>query len=113
MDVINENEVQFLSSLEQGGRLIHRTLSRMDYKHAVFPGQFTSDYNSQQFSLFIIRSFINICICSCLSLGGLVSAPGLGFPSGPGGPDVGGEGGPGGPTGAGPTDPERQGEASL
>ncbi|XP_018530197.1 alanine--tRNA ligase, mitochondrial [Lates calcarifer] len=37
MDVINENEVQFLSSLEQGGRLIHRTLSRMDYKHAVFP----------------------------------------------------------------------------
>ncbi|XP_040891471.1 alanine--tRNA ligase, mitochondrial [Toxotes jaculatrix] len=36
MDVINENEAHFLSSLQHGGRLIHRTLSRMD-KHGVFP----------------------------------------------------------------------------
>ncbi|XP_026215082.1 alanine--tRNA ligase, mitochondrial isoform X2 [Anabas testudineus] len=38
MDVINENEAQFLSSLQQGTRLIHRTLNRMDNKHEVFPG---------------------------------------------------------------------------
>uniref|UniRef100_A0A3Q3N9B6 Alanine--tRNA ligase n=1 Tax=Labrus bergylta TaxID=56723 RepID=A0A3Q3N9B6_9LABR len=37
MDVINENEAQFLSSLQQGSRLILRTLNRMDYKHGVFP----------------------------------------------------------------------------
>ncbi|XP_076584843.1 alanine--tRNA ligase, mitochondrial [Chaetodon auriga] len=37
MDVINENEAHFLSSLQQGSRLIHRTLSRKDYKHGVFP----------------------------------------------------------------------------
>ncbi|XP_040002495.1 alanine--tRNA ligase, mitochondrial isoform X1 [Xiphias gladius] len=37
MDIINENEAQFLSSLQQGSRLIHRTLNRMDYKHGVFP----------------------------------------------------------------------------
>lgn len=42
MDVINENEDHFLKSLEQGSRLIHRTLSRKDYKHGVFPGQFPS-----------------------------------------------------------------------
>lgn len=39
MDVINENEAHFLSSLQQGSRLIQRTLSRKDYKHGVFPGQ--------------------------------------------------------------------------
>ncbi|XP_070847297.1 alanine--tRNA ligase, mitochondrial isoform X2 [Chaetodon trifascialis] len=37
MDVINENEAHFLSSLQQGSRLIHRTLSRKEYKHGVFP----------------------------------------------------------------------------
>ncbi|XP_035516166.1 alanine--tRNA ligase, mitochondrial [Morone saxatilis] len=37
MDVINENEDHFLSSLQQGSRLIHRTLNRKDYKHGVFP----------------------------------------------------------------------------
>ncbi|XP_008299857.1 alanine--tRNA ligase, mitochondrial [Stegastes partitus] len=37
VDVINENEAQFLSSLQQGSRLIQRTLSRKDYKHGVFP----------------------------------------------------------------------------
>ncbi|XP_071328304.1 alanine--tRNA ligase, mitochondrial isoform X2 [Trachinotus anak] len=37
IDVINENEAHFLSSLQQGSRLIHRTLNRMDYKHGVFP----------------------------------------------------------------------------
>nr|XP_057925896.1 alanine--tRNA ligase, mitochondrial isoform X1 [Doryrhamphus excisus] len=37
MDVINENEDHFLSSLQQGGRLIRRTLDRMDRKHGVFP----------------------------------------------------------------------------
>ncbi|XP_034721607.1 alanine--tRNA ligase, mitochondrial-like, partial [Etheostoma cragini] len=37
MDVINENEDHFLSSLQRGSRLILRTLSRKDYKHGVFP----------------------------------------------------------------------------
>nr|XP_046233828.1 alanine--tRNA ligase, mitochondrial isoform X2 [Scatophagus argus] len=37
MDIINENEAQFLSSLQQGSRLIHRTLNRKDYKHGMFP----------------------------------------------------------------------------
>ncbi|XP_034385668.1 alanine--tRNA ligase, mitochondrial isoform X2 [Cyclopterus lumpus] len=37
MDVINENEDHFLSSLQQGSRLIHRALHRKDYKHGVFP----------------------------------------------------------------------------
>ncbi|XP_038570611.1 alanine--tRNA ligase, mitochondrial isoform X1 [Micropterus salmoides] len=37
VDVINENEAHFLSSLQQGSRLIHRTLSKKDYKHGVFP----------------------------------------------------------------------------
>ncbi|XP_068558861.1 alanine--tRNA ligase, mitochondrial isoform X2 [Cebidichthys violaceus] len=35
-DVINENEAHFLSSLQQGSRLIHRTLLKKDYKHGVF-----------------------------------------------------------------------------
>ncbi|CAJ1052754.1 alanine--tRNA ligase%2C mitochondrial isoform X1 [Xyrichtys novacula] len=37
MDVINENEAQFLSSLRQGSRLIHRTIKRMDCKNGLFP----------------------------------------------------------------------------
>ncbi|XP_068455614.1 alanine--tRNA ligase, mitochondrial [Clinocottus analis] len=37
MDVINENEAHFLSSLQRGSRLIHRALQRKDYKHGVFP----------------------------------------------------------------------------
>ncbi|XP_069578112.1 alanine--tRNA ligase, mitochondrial [Brachyistius frenatus] len=37
VDVINENEDHFLSSLQRGSRLIQRTLSRKDYKHGVFP----------------------------------------------------------------------------
>uniref|UniRef100_A0AAQ6A9A1 Alanine--tRNA ligase n=1 Tax=Amphiprion ocellaris TaxID=80972 RepID=A0AAQ6A9A1_AMPOC len=37
VDVINENEAQFLLSLQQGSRLIQRTLCRKDYKHGVFP----------------------------------------------------------------------------
>ncbi|XP_072240090.1 alanine--tRNA ligase, mitochondrial isoform X2 [Leuresthes tenuis] len=37
MDVINENEVHFLSSLQQGSRLIRRTLSKKDYRHGFFP----------------------------------------------------------------------------
>uniref|UniRef100_A0A671TFM2 Alanine--tRNA ligase n=1 Tax=Sparus aurata TaxID=8175 RepID=A0A671TFM2_SPAAU len=37
MDIINENEAHFLSSLQQGSRLIRRTLDRQDYKHGVFP----------------------------------------------------------------------------
>uniref|UniRef100_A0AAX7UZK9 Alanine--tRNA ligase n=1 Tax=Astatotilapia calliptera TaxID=8154 RepID=A0AAX7UZK9_ASTCA len=37
VDIINENEAHFLSSLQQGSRLIERTLSRKDYKHGVFP----------------------------------------------------------------------------
>ncbi|XP_037327263.2 alanine--tRNA ligase, mitochondrial isoform X2 [Pungitius pungitius] len=37
MDVINENEAHFLSSLQHGSRLIQRTLNRKDYKHGVFP----------------------------------------------------------------------------
>ncbi|XP_034444768.1 alanine--tRNA ligase, mitochondrial [Hippoglossus hippoglossus] len=37
MDIINENEAHFLSSLQQGSRLIHRTLNKMDHKHGVFP----------------------------------------------------------------------------
>ncbi|XP_060951605.1 alanine--tRNA ligase, mitochondrial [Limanda limanda] len=37
MDIINENEAQFLASLQQGGRLILRTLNKMDHTHGVFP----------------------------------------------------------------------------
>ncbi|XP_037546073.1 alanine--tRNA ligase, mitochondrial [Nematolebias whitei] len=37
MDIINENEVQFLSSLQKGSRLIQRTLSREDYRVQLFP----------------------------------------------------------------------------
>ncbi|XP_061579141.1 alanine--tRNA ligase, mitochondrial [Cololabis saira] len=37
MAVIEENEAQFLSSLQQGGRLIRRTLSKKDHKDGVFP----------------------------------------------------------------------------
>ncbi|XP_029374731.1 alanine--tRNA ligase, mitochondrial isoform X2 [Echeneis naucrates] len=37
MDMINENEAHFLSSLQQGSRLILRTLDRMDDKHKFFP----------------------------------------------------------------------------
>uniref|UniRef100_I3JK61 Alanine--tRNA ligase n=1 Tax=Oreochromis niloticus TaxID=8128 RepID=I3JK61_ORENI len=37
VDIINENEAHFLSSLRQGSRLIERTLSRKDYKRGVFP----------------------------------------------------------------------------
>uniref|UniRef100_A0A671MSB4 Alanine--tRNA ligase n=1 Tax=Sinocyclocheilus anshuiensis TaxID=1608454 RepID=A0A671MSB4_9TELE len=37
MDLINQNEVQFLSSLKQGRRVIDRTLSNMDKDSAVFP----------------------------------------------------------------------------
>ncbi|KAM8878174.1 alanine--tRNA ligase, mitochondrial isoform 2-T2 [Spinachia spinachia] len=37
MDVINENEAHFLSSLQHGSRLIQRTLDRKDYKQGVFP----------------------------------------------------------------------------
>ncbi|XP_034044322.1 alanine--tRNA ligase, mitochondrial [Thalassophryne amazonica] len=37
MDIINENEAQFLSSLQQGSRLIQRTLNTLDYKQGVFP----------------------------------------------------------------------------
>ncbi|XP_028313684.1 alanine--tRNA ligase, mitochondrial [Gouania willdenowi] len=37
MDVINENEFHFLSSLQQGSRLIGRTLKRMDGEHGIFP----------------------------------------------------------------------------
>ncbi|XP_070770947.1 alanine--tRNA ligase, mitochondrial isoform X1 [Enoplosus armatus] len=37
MDVINENEAHFLSSLQQGSRLILRTLNIKDYKHGLFP----------------------------------------------------------------------------
>lgn len=39
MDVIDENEAHFLSSLQRGSRLIQRTLNRKDYKDGVFPGQ--------------------------------------------------------------------------
>ncbi|KTG34741.1 hypothetical protein cypCar_00037266 [Cyprinus carpio] len=37
MDLINQNEAQFLSSLKQGRRVIDRTLSNMDKDLAVFP----------------------------------------------------------------------------
>ncbi|XP_056891826.1 alanine--tRNA ligase, mitochondrial isoform X1 [Takifugu flavidus] len=37
INIINENELHFLSSLQQGSRVIHRTLSKKDYKHGVFP----------------------------------------------------------------------------
>ncbi|KAM7420015.1 hypothetical protein PAMA_016894 [Pampus argenteus] len=37
VDIINENEAHFLSSLQHGSRLILRTLRRMDNKHGVFP----------------------------------------------------------------------------
>ncbi|KAM3622989.1 uncharacterized protein V6R79_005709 [Siganus canaliculatus] len=37
MDVINENEAQFLSSLQKGSRLIQNTLDRRDNKDGVFP----------------------------------------------------------------------------
>ncbi|KAL3995717.1 nicolin-1 [Sarotherodon galilaeus] len=37
VDIINENEAHFLSSLRQGSRLIERTLSRKDYKRGAFP----------------------------------------------------------------------------
>ncbi|XP_016116973.1 alanine--tRNA ligase, mitochondrial isoform X2 [Sinocyclocheilus grahami] len=37
MDLINQNEVKFLSSLKQGRRVIDRTLSNMDKDTAVFP----------------------------------------------------------------------------
>lgn len=39
MDVIDENEAHFLSSLQRGSRLIQRTLNRKDCKDGVFPGQ--------------------------------------------------------------------------
>lgn len=39
MDVIDENEAHFLSSLQRGSRLIQRTLNRKDYKDGIFPGQ--------------------------------------------------------------------------
>lgn len=40
IDIINENEAHFLSSLQQGTRLIHRTLRKMEDKDSsVFPGQ--------------------------------------------------------------------------
>ncbi|KAM6940032.1 alanine--tRNA ligase, mitochondrial [Xenentodon cancila] len=37
MEVIEENEAHFLSSLQQGGRLIQRTLSKKDHEDGVFP----------------------------------------------------------------------------
>uniref|UniRef100_A0A3Q3AUC9 alanine--tRNA ligase n=1 Tax=Kryptolebias marmoratus TaxID=37003 RepID=A0A3Q3AUC9_KRYMA len=37
MDIINENEAHFLSSLRQGSRLLQRTLSRRDYRDRLFP----------------------------------------------------------------------------
>ncbi|KAK2817649.1 hypothetical protein Q5P01_025840 [Channa striata] len=37
VDIINENEAQFLSSLQQGTRLIQRALNKMECKHEVFP----------------------------------------------------------------------------
>ncbi|KAK5873273.1 hypothetical protein PBY51_018328 [Eleginops maclovinus] len=37
MDVINDGEAHFLSSLQQGSRLILRTLDRKNYKDGVFP----------------------------------------------------------------------------
>uniref|UniRef100_A0A3P8Z6N4 alanine--tRNA ligase n=1 Tax=Esox lucius TaxID=8010 RepID=A0A3P8Z6N4_ESOLU len=37
MDVINENEAQFLSSLKQGRRVIDRTLQRLEGSNSVFP----------------------------------------------------------------------------
>lgn len=37
MDVIDENEAHFLSSLQRGSRLIQRTLNRKDYRDGVFP----------------------------------------------------------------------------
>ncbi|XP_028269814.1 alanine--tRNA ligase, mitochondrial [Parambassis ranga] len=37
VDIINESEAHFLSSLQQGSRLIQRTLSRKDYTQEVFP----------------------------------------------------------------------------
>ncbi|XP_068607557.1 alanine--tRNA ligase, mitochondrial [Brachionichthys hirsutus] len=36
-DLINENEAQFLTSLQRGSRLIQRTLCKEDYKRGVFP----------------------------------------------------------------------------
>lgn len=39
MDVISENEDQFLSSLQRGSRLILRTLRRMQPEGGAFPGQ--------------------------------------------------------------------------
>ncbi|XP_023809293.1 alanine--tRNA ligase, mitochondrial isoform X3 [Oryzias latipes] len=37
VDIINENEAQFLASLQQGSRIIQRTLSKKDCKHSGFP----------------------------------------------------------------------------
>ncbi|KAM9857578.1 alanine--tRNA ligase, mitochondrial [Aulostomus maculatus] len=37
VDVINENEAQFLSSLQQGTRLINRTVNKMEDKNGGFP----------------------------------------------------------------------------
>lgn len=40
MDVINDNESQFLSSLQRGSRLIRRTLDTLEATKT-FPGQVT------------------------------------------------------------------------
>lgn len=72
----------------------------------------TTNMDSSQVSCFSI-DHICVCVCVCLSCCGLVSAPGPGLSSGPGGPDAGGEGLPGGPPGAGHTDLREQGVYSV
>ncbi|KAI3352697.1 hypothetical protein L3Q82_020186, partial [Scortum barcoo] len=74
MDVINENEAHFLLSLQQGSRLIYRTLNKMDYKDGVFPASVAWSLHRD-----------------------------LGFPLDLVDLMLGGERGPGGPSGAGPT----------
>lgn len=64
MNIINENEAQFLSSLQRGSRLIQRTLRDQDYRHGVFPGQ---DYKHGLFSGQLLFHRPHLCVCVCVS----------------------------------------------
>lgn len=48
MDVINDNEVQFLASLQHGSRIIHSTLRKQDCRKTGFPGEETSEQNQHR-----------------------------------------------------------------
>ena len=58
MDIINENEAQFLSSLQRGRRMIERTLQRKETSDNLFPGQFVFK-SSHPHHMYCNNSFTN------------------------------------------------------